>query len=91
MKGLDSRGLIMKPVISVVVINIITLIMCIYAISESAYAFIMLIIVIGIVNKRIIDNGTNIDKQKKTTMFISFFLMVIIQFVYAMYEIYSNY
>lgn len=80
-----------NPVISVVVINIITLIMCIYAISEKVYAFSMLIIGIGIVNKRIIDNWINIDNQKKTTMFISFFLMVIIQLVYAMYKIYSNY
>lgn len=79
-----------NPVISVVVINIIILIICIYAISESAYAFTMLIMVVAVVNRRIIENGQNIDKQKKTIMFISFFLMAIIQFAYAMYKIYAN-
>ncbi|MPQ30614.1 hypothetical protein E4V42_04105 [Clostridium estertheticum] len=79
-----------NPVISVVVINIITFIMCMYGINERAYAVTMLIIVVGIVNRRIIDNGENIDKQKKTTMFISFFLILIIQFAYAMYKINST-
>jgi hypothetical protein len=79
-----------NPVISVVVINIITFIMCMYAISERAYAVTLLLTIVGIVNRRIIENGENIDKQKKTTMLISFFLIVIIQFAYAMYMIYSN-
>ncbi|MBU3200928.1 hypothetical protein LL037_12670 [Clostridium estertheticum] len=79
-----------NPVISVVVINIITFIMCMYAISERAYAFTILIMVVAIVNRQIIEKGQNIDKQKKTTMFISFFLIVIIQFAYAMYKIYAN-
>ena len=79
-----------NPVISVVVINIITFIMFMYAISERAYAVTLLLTIVGIVNRRIIENGENIDKQKKTTMLISFFLIVIIQFAYSMYMIYSN-
>ncbi|MBZ9637635.1 hypothetical protein [Clostridium sp. FP1] len=79
-----------NPVISVVVINIITFIMLMYAISERAYAVILLLTIVGIVNRLIIENGENIDKQKKTTMLISFFLIVIIQFAYTMYMIYSN-
>jgi len=79
-----------NPVISAVVLNIITLIVFIYAINEKGYAFTMIIIAIAIVNTRIVDNGKNINKMRKAIIYMSFILMSIIYISYAMHKIYGN-
>ena len=79
-----------NPVISAVALNIITLIVFIYAINEKGYAFTMIIIAIAIVNTRIVDNGKNINKMRKAIICMSFVLMSIIYISYAMYKIYGN-
>ena len=79
-----------NPVISAVVLNIITLIVFIYAINEKKYAFTMIIIAIAIVNTRIVDNGKNINKMRKAIIYMSFILMSIIYISYAMHKIYGN-
>ena len=80
-----------NPVISAVALNIITLIVFIYAINEKGYAFTMIIIAIAIVNTRIVDNGKNINKMRKAIIYMSFILMSIIYISYAMHKIYGNY
>jgi len=79
-----------NPVISAVALNIITLIVFIYAINEKGYAFTMIIIAIAIVNTRIVDNGKNINKMRKAIIYMSFILMSIIYISYAMHKIYGN-
>ena len=79
-----------NPVISAVVLNIITLIVFIYAINEKGYAFTMIIIAIAIVNTRIVDNGKNINKMRKAIIYMSFILMSIIYISYAMHKKYGN-
>ena len=72
-------------VISAVIINILSLIMCIYSTIERKTIFMMLLVFIGVVNRRIIDNGNNLNKKKKIIIYISFFLMITIGFIYSSY------
>ncbi|HEY8805388.1 MAG TPA: hypothetical protein VIM42_09855 [Clostridium sp.] len=74
-----------NPVMSAVTINIVTLILFIYAISSRAYGFTIFIILVGAVNRTIIDNGLNIDKHKRLIIFISFFLMITFFLAYSTY------
>lgn len=75
-----------NPVVSAVIINIIALSIFIYSISKREYGYVMFVMMIGVVNRRIIDNGENLNKQKKTVIFISLFLMVIIFLGYSFYR-----
>jgi hypothetical protein len=74
-----------NPVISAIIINIISLIMCIYSIMGRKPVFMMLLVLVGVVNRRIIDNGKNIDKKKKIIIYISFFLMIAIGLFFSFY------
>jgi len=77
-----------NPVMSAVILNIISLIIVIFSISEKAYVLQVLVILVGLANRKIIDNGENIDKQKKVTIYVSFFLMLSIFISYSIYIIY---
>lgn len=74
-----------NPVISAVVVNILSLIMYIYLIKEGNIVFIMFLVLTGVVNRQIIDNGKNLNKKKKTIIYISFFLILAIGLTYALY------
>ncbi len=75
-----------NPVISAVVVNILSLITYIYLIKERNVGFIMFLVLIGVVNRQIIDNGKNLNKKKKTIIYSSFFLMLAIGFAYGTYD-----
>lgn len=79
-----------NPVILAVTINIITLILLIYAISEEILLFSMLPIFTGVLNRRIIDNGHNIDRRKKIIIFSSFVLILLIYLAYDLVHIVFN-
>lgn len=74
-----------NPVISAIIINIISLITCIYSIIVGEPVFIMLLVLVGVLNRRIIDNGKTINKKKKIIICISFFLMIIIGLLFSFY------
>lgn len=78
-----------NPVMSAVILNIISLIIVIFSISEKAYALQVLVILVGLANRKIIDNGENIDKQKKIVIYVSFFLILSIFISYSIYIIYN--
>ncbi|SUY45404.1 Uncharacterised protein [Clostridium putrefaciens] len=72
-----------NPVKSVISVNILSLIMYIYLIKQGNVVFILFLVLIGVVNRQIIDNGKNLNKKKKTIIYISFFLMLVIGLIYG--------
>ncbi len=72
-----------NPVVSAVAINIVTLILLIYSVSERISLFFMLPMLTGVLNRRIVDNGHNIDRRKKIIIFSSFVLILLIYLAYA--------
>ena len=81
MKSLIYRN----PVISAITINLMIIILNIYSINQRIQPLTMSLILLANVNKRIIEKGQNIDKQKKTIIYISFFSMIITNMAYIMY------
>ena len=78
-----------NPVMLAVILNIISLIIVIFSISKKVYVLQVLVILVGLANRMIIDNGENIDKQKKIIIYVSFFLMLSIYISYSIYKIYN--
>jgi hypothetical protein len=75
-----------NPVISAFIINIITLVMLVYSIRNREYGPVGFLILIGVVNRRIIDNGDNVNKKQRNIIFTSFFILIIIFVTYAIYR-----
>ncbi|MCM0648893.1 hypothetical protein NBE98_10960 [Clostridium swellfunianum] len=82
MKSLIYRN----PVISAIIINITSLILFIYSISKGEYGYVAFLMLTGVINRRIIDNGEKLNKQKKTIIITSCVLMVIIFIAYSVYR-----
>ena len=40
----------------------------------------------GILNRNIIDNGINLNKQRKEVIYLSFFISIAIFFIYSTYS-----
>lgn len=76
-----------NPVVSAIIINIASLITYIYLIKDRNFIFTVFLILIGVINRKIIENGININKQKKTIIYISFFLMLALGLIYGLYVI----
>lgn len=82
------KGILYKnPVVSCIIINIASLITYIYLIKDRNFIFTVFLILIGVINRKIIENGININKQKKTIIYISFFLMLALGLIYGLYVI----
>lgn len=82
------KGILYKnPVVSAIIINIASLITYIYLIKDRNFIFTVFLILIGVINRKIIENGININKQKKTIIYISFFLMLALGLIYGLYVI----
>lgn len=81
-----------NPVIAAIFINFISSILFIYTIKERRITFIMPLVIVGIVNRQILDNGSNINRKKKIIIYISFFLMLVIGLIfnYYMYKVVEN-
>lgn len=85
------KGILYKnPVVSAIIINIVSLITYIYLIKNENFIFTVFLILIGVINRKIIENGININKQKKTIIYISFFLMLTLGLIYGLYVINFN-
>ncbi|MBL4935064.1 hypothetical protein JK636_04750 [Clostridium sp. YIM B02515] len=74
-----------NPVISTIAINFMTMILFIYSINQRITALTISLMVTGVVNRRILDNGINLNKQKKTIIFLSFFISIGIAMLYNVY------
>lgn len=72
-----------NPVISALIINTITLILAIYLVFYNEYWLIAWLPFAGILNRKIIDKGENINKQKKNFILISFVFMIICFLAYS--------
>lgn len=82
------KGILYKnPVVSAIIINIASLTTYIYLIKDRNFIFTVFLILIGVINRKIIENGININKQKKTIIYISFFLMLALGLIYGLYAI----
>lgn len=82
------KGILYKnPVVSAIIINIVSLITYVYLIKDGNFIFTVFLILIGVINRKIIENGININKQKKTIIYISFFLMLALGLIYGFYVI----
>lgn len=65
-----------NPVISALVINLVSLLISIYAIKNNHMEIAMFLTMIGIVNGKILQHGTNLNKLKKAVIFLSVFTML---------------
>ncbi|MDU5108645.1 hypothetical protein [Clostridium sp.] len=74
-----------NPVISAIIINIVTLVILIYSINSGGIWGAIIPVFTGIGNRRIIDNGQNVDKQKKKIILFSFILMLLVFLTYSKY------
>ena len=74
-----------NPVISAITINIVTLIIVIYGISIKQPLFTTLLFFVGIINRHILDNGQNVNKQKKSIVTISVIILVFIILAYSLH------
>lgn len=72
-----------NPVISALIINIASLILSIYSIFYDEYWLMAWLPFVGILNRKIIDNGKNINKQKKNLILVCFVFMIICFLVYS--------
>lgn len=81
MKSLLFRN----PVISAIAINFMAMILFMYSINQRITPLTISLLLTGVVNRRIIDNGINLNKQKKTIISLSFFITIGIIMIYVIY------
>lgn len=74
-----------NPVISAIFINLITMILLINSINQENFLFMFTLMLTGILNRNIIDNGINLNKQRKEVIYLSFFISIAIFFIYSTY------
>lgn len=80
----NVRSLLYRnPVISALIINTITLIVAVYSIFYNQYWLMVCLPITGLINRRIIDNGENINKQKKNFILVSLVFMLICFLAYS--------
>ena len=75
-----------NPVISAIFINLITMILFINSINQDNLSFMFTLMLTGILNKNIINNGINLNKQRKEVIYLSFFISIAIFFIYSTYS-----
>lgn len=76
-----------NPVSSTVTVNVLALFIFIYLITNGSSIGYILLVLIGGINGRIINNSLSISKQKKIVIYSSFFLMMALSLGYAFYLI----
>lgn len=65
-----------NPVTSALTINIVSLLISMYSVKTNVKAITFFLVMIGIVNGKILQHGTNLNKLKKAIIFLSIFLMI---------------
>lgn len=74
-----------NPVISGILLNISAIFLSIYAIKYNITPLIILIIPVGIFNRKIIDNGADMNNKKKILILVSFGVMIGVFLLYNRY------
>lgn len=74
-----------NPVTFGIILNISAMFVAIYAIKYSISPLFMAIITVGIINRKILDNGVCMNKKKKTIILFSFAVMISVIFLYNIY------
>ncbi len=74
-----------NPVISAILLNISAMFLSISAIKYNITPLIMMIILVGILNRKIIDNGTHMNNKKKILILVSFGVMIGVFLIYNRY------
>ena len=74
-----------NPVISGILLNLSAMFLSIYGIKYSITPLIIMIMPVGILNRKIIDNGTDMNNKKKALIIVSFVVMLVIYFLYNQY------
>lgn len=75
------------PLISSILINLLSLFVFIYSIQKGNLIFITFLVIIGVLNRKIIDNGVNLSKWKKYVIYFTFFSMLAVGLIYGFYFI----
>ena len=74
-----------NPVLSGILLNLSAMFLSIYGIKYSITPLIIMIMPVGILNRKIIDNGTDMNNKKKALIIVSFVVMLVIYFLYNQY------
>jgi len=74
-----------NPVKSGIILNLFSMCLSIYAIKYSVSLLSIAIVSVGILNRKIIDNGVCLDKKKKMIIMVSFIIMISVFFIYSQY------
>jgi len=74
-----------NPVISGILLNLSAMFLSIYGIKYSITPLIIMIMPVGILNRKIIDNGTDMNNKKKALIIVSFVVMLVVYFLYNQY------
>lgn len=61
------------------------MILLIYSINQEKFFLMYPLLLTGILNRKIIDNSINLNKQKKKVIYLSFFISIGIFFIYSTY------
>ncbi|WP_297421046.1 hypothetical protein [Clostridium sp.] len=77
-----------NPVISGILLNLFTMFLSIYAIKYNITPLILMIGFVGVLNRKIIDSGINMNSRKKTLIIVSFIVMSSVFFIYNEYFYY---
>lgn len=71
-----------NPVISGILLNLSAMFLSIYAIKYRITPLIIMIGLVGVLNRKIIDNGINMNNKKKTLIVVSFIVLISVFFIY---------
>ncbi|WP_236895438.1 hypothetical protein [Clostridium beijerinckii] len=74
-----------NPVISGIIINLVAMFVSVYATKYRISYLIIAIIPVGIVNRKIIDNGIDMNIKKKVLILVSFTIMIVVFILYNQY------
>ncbi len=74
-----------NPVITGILLNLSTIFLSIYAIKYSIQPLMLIPILVGILNRKIIDNGTDMNNKKKVLILLSFGIMISVILIYGRY------
>jgi len=74
-----------NPVISGILINLSAMFLSIYAIKYSVTPFTIMLVLVGSLNRKIIDDGTDMNNKKKILIVVSFVGMLGIILFYNKY------
>ena len=74
-----------RPVISGIILNLVAMFLSVYVIKYRISYLIIAIIPVGILNRKIIDNGIDMNNKKRALILVSFTIMIAAFFLYNLY------